>query len=146
MAQGFGFLSLMIFVGKSKEIIYVMPNAHKLPRIDGSLVLKKPASPVGKCTIQVMRSASKTLQQMEVAAKGQKQTVESAQNNCLKAMLKAISNARHFIYIEGQFFQTAHGHSGPVQAGLSGPMSKYPFDQRNCTNHSFHGDVADSRG
>lgn len=100
-----------------------LPNAPRLPRISGARVLSAPPAQVGKCTVQVMRSASKNLQGQEAAAKGQRISPALPQNNCHKAMLKAISSAQHFIYIEGQFFQTAHGRSGPVQAGFSGPMA-----------------------
>lgn len=114
-----------------------VPSAPRLPRIEGSLVLKNPAPPMGQCTVQVMRSASKTLLKMEAAARGQKAEPSSAQNNCLKAMLKAISSAKHFIYIEGQFFQTAHGRSGPVQAGLSGPLGSKLRLQDNAHTRRF---------
>lgn len=100
-----------------------LPAARQLPRITGALRLKAPAAPVGGCTLQVMRSAPRTLQRDERAANGDSSAPTLAQNNCLKALLKAISSARHFIYIEGQFFQTAHGAYGPTQASLSGPMS-----------------------
>ncbi|WP_172203205.1 phospholipase D-like domain-containing protein [Niveibacterium sp. COAC-50] len=99
-----------------------VPSAPRMPRIGADRMLRSPPAPKGQCTVQVMRSASKSLQQMEAAAAGRTIQPVLAQNNCLKAMLKAISTARHFIYIEGQFFQTAHGQSEAVQAGLSGPM------------------------
>lgn len=122
-----------------------VPGARKLPRIEGSLVLKNPAPPVGQCTVQVMRSASKNLLKMEAAAKGQRAAPASAQNNCLKAMLKAISSAKHFIYIEGQFFQTAHGRSGSVQAGLSGPLGSMLRLKDNIRNRGFM-DMLNLRG
>lgn len=120
-------------------------SGAKLPRIEGALVLKSPAAPTGQCTVQVMRSASKTLMQMEAAGKGQKSTPTAAQNNCLKAMLKAISSARHFVYIEGQFFQTAHGDSGPVQAGLSGPLGSLLQLKDNAHVRKFQ-DMLEIRG
>lgn len=81
----------------------------KLPRL--APPLPKTAQPkAGKSWVQVLRSAPRTLQRDEAhaeqaagAASGQ------AQNNCLKAMLTAIQGAQQFIYIEGQFFQSAYG-------------------------------------
>ena len=109
------------------------PKALTLPPIDGALTLEVPAAPDnGEWTGQVMRSASKTLP-------------ERAENNCLKAMLKAISSARHFIYIEGQFFQTAHGRSGPVQGGLSGPMGSLLQLKDNAHTRRFL-DMLEIRG
>lgn len=99
-----------------------LPADTTLPRIAAAHVLARPAPAAGKCTVQIMRSASKSLQDLEAAARRGREKAARPQNNCLKAMLKAISSARHFIYIEGQFFQAAHGASGAVQAGLSGPM------------------------
>lgn len=99
-----------------------LPADATLPRLTGSHVLTRPAAAAGKCTVQIMRSASKTLQNLEASARRSHEKAARPQNNCLKAMLKAISSARHFIYIEGQFFQASHGASGAVQAGLSGPM------------------------
>ncbi|PWF47771.1 phospholipase [Massilia glaciei] len=61
-----------------------------------------------KLWVQVLRSAPKKMIKDEAAAKGTKQS-GIAQNNCLKAMLTAIQGAKYFIYIEGQFFQSAYG-------------------------------------
>ena len=57
------------------------------------------------CWVQVLRSAPENLLRAERAA-GTEQAKAPAQNNCLKAMLKAIHGAQQFIYIEGQFFQS----------------------------------------
>lgn len=57
------------------------------------------------CWVQVLRSAPENLLRAEHAA-GTEQAKAPAQNNCLKAMLKAIHGAQQFIYIEGQFFQS----------------------------------------
>ncbi len=112
-------------LGKLLQALGVrLPTQVSLPRISGPLVLSAPPAAAGHCTVQVMRSASKALLNHEAAAKGRKDKAALPQNNCLKAMLKAISSARHFIYIEGQFFQSAHGRSGAVQEGLSGPMAR----------------------
>jgi phospholipase D1/2 len=99
-----------------------IPSPRALPRIPTQHTLVQPAGSTGGCTVQVMRSASKSLLALEGASKGSKDKPALAQNNCLKAMLKAISSAAHFIYIEGQFFQSEHGAYGPVQGTLSGPM------------------------
>lgn len=123
-----------------------LPTTTALPRIAGSMSLAAPGAPVGQCTVQVMRSASRALLQME--AKSKRQRVVAAprpQNNCLKAMLKAISSARHFIYIEGQFFQSAHGASGRVQSGLSGPMASMLLLKENAQTRQFL-DLLEIRG
>lgn len=99
-----------------------IPTATALPRIRAAHTLAEPPAPIGGCNVQVMRSASKSLLSLEAASRGSKNKPALAQNNCLKAMLKAIASAGHFIYIEGQFFQSAHGAFGPVQADPSGPM------------------------
>ncbi|MEG1679274.1 MAG: hypothetical protein RR326_04205, partial [Stenotrophomonas sp.] len=57
------------------------------------------------CWVQVLRSAPEKLLKDECAT-GVEQAKLPAQNNCLKAMLKAIHGAQQFIYIEGQFFQS----------------------------------------
>ncbi|MGZ9127325.1 MAG: phospholipase D-like domain-containing protein, partial [Candidatus Binatia bacterium] len=52
-----------------------------------------------------------------------KNATSHAENNCLKAMLTAIQGAQKFIYIEGQFFQTAHGDDVRKNTAPSGPMA-----------------------
>lgn len=76
-----------------------------------------------KCVVQVLRSAPSRMLRDEVAA-GAQQSHERAQDNCLKAMLKAIHGAQKFIYIEGQFYQCDHGgFNDAFEPGrpLSGP-------------------------
>ncbi|XZG71802.1 phospholipase D-like domain-containing protein [Chitinibacteraceae bacterium HSL-7] len=99
-----------------------LPSKLTLPRIKTQHLLQTPPPPNGGCTVQVMRSASKALLRLEAKASQRAEIPSAPQNNCLKAMLKAISSAQHFIYIEGQFFQSAYGSGGKVQTGLSGPM------------------------
>ncbi|XYJ11672.1 phospholipase D-like domain-containing protein [Telluria sp. B2] len=82
----------------------------------------------GKSWVQVLRSASVTMQGDEsaVESKGKAgKTVHHPQNDCLKAMLTAIHGAQKFIYIEGQFFQSAYGADEVDQQDgkASGPMS-----------------------
>jgi phospholipase D1/2 len=61
-----------------------------------------------KVWVQVLRSAPCKMLRDEAAAKKAPQP-QLAQNNCLKAMLTAIQGAKYFLYIEGQFFQSAYG-------------------------------------
>jgi len=80
---------------------------------------------LGSAWVQVLRSAPKTLLRQENVGADVRQAPAPAhaQNNCLKAMLRAIQSAQNFIYIEGQFFQCAHGKSSINPADKpSGPM------------------------
>ena len=80
----------------------------KLPRL--AAPPPKAAQPkTGKSWVQVLRSAPRTLQRDEAHAEQGGAAPGQAQNNCLKAMLTAIHGAQQFIYIEGQFFQSAYG-------------------------------------
>lgn len=95
----------------------------KAPRIQASHVLARDTAEKGRCWVQVVRSASRQLLKDEAAAMGKREAPARAQNNCQKAMLKAIAGAQKFIYIEGQFFQSAHGKFGATNEVHSGPMS-----------------------
>jgi phospholipase D1/2 len=81
----------------------------------------------GKCWVQVLRSAPCTMQLDEASGNRRSEKMDNSkkheQNNCLKAMLTAIQGAQKFLYIEGQFFQSAYGVDLPRDAGLSGPMA-----------------------
>lgn len=83
---------------------------------------------VGKSWIQVLRSAPAAMQRDEASAEpattGGK-PIGHPQNDCLKAMLTAIHGAQKFIYIEGQFFQSAYGadQSIPASSQTSSPMA-----------------------
>jgi phospholipase D1/2 len=91
----------------------------KLPRI--APPLSPQSQPIaGKAWVQVLRSAPLTLLKDEAKAK-RSASPKSAQNNCLKAMLTAISGAQKFIYIEGQFFQSEHGLAASGKK-ISGPL------------------------
>jgi len=101
----------------------------KIPRLSPS-PRSQESSKVGKSWIQVVRSASKSMQEDEAKVGRQSKdgnaVDQHAQNNCLKAMLTAIHGAQHFIYIEGQFFQSAYGLdvvSGNPEGTPSGPMA-----------------------
>ncbi|MFC3624657.1 hypothetical protein ACFOKJ_00665 [Vogesella amnigena] len=63
----------------------------------------------GSLWVQVLRSAPKQMRSDE--AKGTPGTTQptAAQRDCLRAMLQLIGSAQHFLYIEGQFFQSAFG-------------------------------------
>lgn len=100
-----------------------LPTTPKAPRITAALT--RDLAKKGGCWVQVLRSASRKLLQDEAAAMagGRGKSVGRAQNNCLKAMLKVIAGAQKFLYIEGQFFQSAHGNYGSTSEVHSGPMS-----------------------
>ncbi|MGH6646111.1 phospholipase D-like domain-containing protein [Aquabacterium sp.] len=75
----------------------------------------------GSNWVQVVRSAPKQLVTQENAELGANAPAMQ-QNNCLKAMIKVIQGSSKFIYIEGQFFQTAYGDEGEARGKKSGPM------------------------
>lgn len=82
----------------------------------------------GKSWVQVLRSAPLAMQRDEANAEKASsagKAVEHAQNDCLKAMLTAIHGAQKFIYIEGQFFQSAYGSDQaiPPEDEATGPMA-----------------------
>jgi len=82
----------------------------------------------GKSWVQVLRSAPAEMLGDEAKAEGTGtagKAVKHAQNDCLKAMLTAIHGAQKFIYIEGQFFQSAYGTDqvGGTKDAASGPMA-----------------------
>jgi len=99
----------------------------RIPRV--SPPLKKTEQPkTGKSWVQVLRSAPSTMQQDEASAERittAHKTGILAQNNCMKAMLTTIYSAQKFIYIEGQFFQSAFGKEqvGSLEDAASGPMA-----------------------
>lgn len=98
---------------KASDKVPLMPAKHHPTR----------AEPNGSNRVQVLRSAPlKMLRQEHAACGGRGEPPARAQNNCLKAMLRAIDSAGKFIYIEGQFFQTAYGEDGDVRGSMSGPV------------------------
>ncbi|MDR2838740.1 MAG: hypothetical protein LBV49_09315, partial [Azonexus sp.] len=114
-----------------------LPRSLKAPRLARIPARHLPPPPiigrghVGTCWVQALRSAPIKMQADEAAADTAEPTAEQAaaarpaalaQNNCLKGILKLIVGAQHFLYIEGQFFQSAHGAFGPTSAAWSGPM------------------------
>ena len=104
----------------------VFPKRANCPAIPAEYMPIKPqvgAQPNEKCWVQVLRSAPRNLLQAECAA-GAAQKSSVAQNNCLKAMLKAIHGSVHYLYIEGQFFQTDYeGESKDPTKQWSGPTA-----------------------
>ncbi len=100
-----------------------LPSSPKAPRIQAAHVLARDKAEIGSCWVQVLRSASRTMQKEEAAAAPGRGPVIGVQNNCLKAMLQVIQGSQKFIYIEGQFFQSAHGNYGATSAVHSGPMA-----------------------
>jgi len=94
---------------------------RSLPLLSQTLKLSPQPATARHHTVQVLRSASLRLCQAEHAARPDGERPVHAQNNCLKAMLKAISGAQHFLYIEGQFFQSEFG-TQVTGDELSGPM------------------------
>lgn len=84
---------------------------------------QRQAAKSGTQRAQLLRSASLQMRQVEFAANSKGEKPTRPQNNCMKAMLKAIGGAQHFIYIEGQFFQSAYGKDAASDYGWSGPMA-----------------------
>lgn len=81
------------------------------------------AGKVGSNRVQVLRSAPLKMLRQEHAAQGSEgEEPLRPQNNCQKAMLRAIHHAQKFIYIEGQFFQSAYGKDGEARGDMSGPV------------------------
>lgn len=93
------FLLLFNVVTPSRANVANIEPQHRSKQVIAGAAANK------SCWVQVLRSAPKELLRAEHAA-GAKQEKLPAQNNCLKAMLKAIHGAQQFIYIEGQFFQS----------------------------------------
>jgi phospholipase D1/2 len=92
-----------------------MPDEHRPRQV---VINKEPK--LGSAWVQVLRSAPGALLRDEGEA-----SPARAQDNCLKAMLHAITAAMHFLYIEGQFFQSAHGRSS-VEANPDDPNNDKP--------------------
>jgi len=97
----------------------------------------------GKSWVQVLRSAPTRMQRDEANAERTISTgkqVNHAQNDCLKAMLTAIYGAQKFIYIEGQFFQSAYGHDQVDEPAtkVSGPMAAL-IDITALPGYDFYG-------
>jgi phospholipase D1/2 len=109
------------------SMLGAVPSARiRIPRLSPSP--QPQAMPkTGKSWMQVVRSASRSMQEDEAKAERSSKAGsvigQYAQNNCLKAMLTAIHGAQHFIYIEGQFFQSAYGLDLVSAAAPSGPMA-----------------------
>lgn len=99
-----------------------IPPSPSLPRIAAAHLPTPDKAKKGSNWVQVLRSAPLQLQKDEAAAEQEKAVPIRAQNNCLKGMIKAIASAQKFIYIEGQFFQSAYGKDGDSAGRLSGPM------------------------
>lgn len=105
------------------DALHMKPIAAvKLPRIAPSAAPETHAK-AGRSWVQVLRSAPLHLQRDE--AKALKVAAPAAaQDNCMKAIVNAIMGAQHFIYIEGQFFQSAYGDDRPGKtSAFSGPMA-----------------------
>lgn len=115
-------LELLGAIYKDKKVDIARPKKVKLPRIPAALRPVRSSAKSGTCSIQVLRSAPKTLLLEEAEAENGG-TPLRAQDNCLKAMVTAIAGAQRFIYIEGQFFQSNYGEDGGLSSGKhSGPM------------------------
>ena len=99
-----------------------VPAAPILPQIAAAHQPRRDSSKKGGNWVQVLRSAPMQLQDDEAKAAGARTKHQYPQNNCLKAMLKAIAAAQQFIYIEGQFFQSAYGEEGDLDPAISGPL------------------------
>jgi phospholipase D1/2 len=119
-----------------------VPPTPKAPRVQAEHMPKPGANaPAGSNWVQVLRSASRQMLRDELAGAPDKAGVEQRtglpQNNCLKGIVQVIGAAQNFIYIEGQFFQSAHGVSGPVSSVSSGPMGALLDITRNPSHKKF---------
>lgn len=142
---------------KEPEPFYI---ADALLPEPASVVAQKQA-PKGSCSVQVLRSASGPMIKDEEDAldvlkveefprlapwkeparrfgkpgKTGKQKTFSKQDNCQNAIARIIENAHHFLYIEGQFYQSAHGEYGRyVKDEFSGPMG-WMIDMQRLPNY-----------
>ncbi|MFS8930506.1 phospholipase D-like domain-containing protein [Cupriavidus taiwanensis] len=97
----------------------------KAPRIGAAHRPVRSKTQPGSCWVQVLRSAPKKMRAAEAAGEAEKTTPSIAESSCLSAMLKNIEGASHFIYIEGQFFQSDYGSTmiGNEEAGGGAPAS-----------------------
>ncbi|WP_454712173.1 phospholipase D-like domain-containing protein [Cupriavidus nantongensis] len=97
----------------------------KAPRIGAAHRPVRSKTQPGSCWVQVLRSAPKKMRVAEAAGEAEKTTPSVAESSCLSAMLKNIEGASHFIYIEGQFFQSDYGSTviGEEEAGGGAPVS-----------------------
>ncbi|WP_308724083.1 phospholipase D-like domain-containing protein [Metapseudomonas otitidis] len=104
--------------------------------INADLLPQAPAQASGGMSVQVLRSASARLTQQELRGRqlaGVRHELPlglaelGVQDNCLRAMLQAVSSAQHFLYVENQFFQSAFGEEGELGDdqidAFSGPMA-----------------------
>jgi phospholipase D1/2 len=117
-------------------------SAYRLPLLAQRYAVQQRREPVGTHKAQLLRSASVRLCRSEYRAITPADNVAHRdqpmheQNNCLKAMLQAISSAQHFIYIEGQFFQSAFGKDSRGEK-WSGPMAalRDPWQAKNAKEY-----------
>lgn len=127
-----------------KKVGIAIPATPKAPRIQPSHLSTRAPEKKGGNWVQVLRSAPKTLLNDEAVAARESGKLPQAQNNCLKGMLKAIEGAQNFIYIEGQFFQSAHGKDGPLDRAQSGPMAAL-LDIRRTPGYEKFADLLEIR-
>jgi phospholipase D1/2 len=85
-------------------------SANKSPKLS---LPPKPASAKGGCQVQMLRSASNTMVELEVKsgtlADRSRLHYKYGHNHIHNAMVNLINKADHFIYIENQFFVSAFG-------------------------------------
>ncbi|WP_189458744.1 phospholipase [Jeongeupia chitinilytica] len=117
--------------GWIKRLVSQAPIPQPKPVYIPEALLPKRAPPVGSFTVQVLRSAPRQLLKDEEDALSKAPGMASAerfgsglaQDNCQKAIVNVIEKAKHFLYIEGQFFQSEHGDFDRYNPRvLSGPM------------------------
>lgn len=121
-----------------------VPMSVNAPRIRPEHIPQSRNPAKGTCWVQTLRSGPKQLLADE--AQASKQPAPAlAQNNCLKAMLKAIGSAQKFIYIEGQFFQSEYGQDGLSAGQGSGPL-KAMLDIRRSKEYEKFIDLLEIRG
>ncbi|WP_373376694.1 phospholipase [Cupriavidus nantongensis] len=81
----------------------------KVPRIASAHRPVRSKEQSGSCWVQVVRSAPLKMKKAEAVAELDTTQPTLCESSCLSAMVKNIREAVHFVYIEGQFFQSEHG-------------------------------------
>lgn len=97
----------------------------KAPRVAAAHRPKRSQEILGSCWVQVLRSAPLKMRLAESIGEGEKAAPTVAESGCLSAMLKNIKEAAHFLYIEGQFFQSDYEDDviGKATSWRSAPRS-----------------------
>ncbi|MFS2106522.1 MAG: phospholipase D-like domain-containing protein [Ralstonia sp.] len=119
--------------GKTVEVLLRKMGTNTPLKVQRIAAEHRPIKPTGEstdmsgnCWVQLLRSAPLKMRKAEAIGEGEREAPTVRESGCLSAMQKAIHGAVHFLYIEGQFFQSQYGEDvvGDTDgAGTkSGPM------------------------